>query len=55
MVIGAREGAEIECCTSEDAIVEVTFETRIFRIEWAKVIDVVGEEIRCPSRKAGYA
>ena len=53
MVIRARERAEVESGTGKDAIAEVTFEVWIFFVEWAKVIDVVVEEIWCPSRKAG--
>jgi hypothetical protein len=55
VVVGACARAEVKGSAGEDAIVEVAFETWIFCVEWAKVIDVVVEEIWCPSRKAGYA
>ena len=53
MVIRACEGAEVESGAGKDAIAEIMSETWIFFVEWAKVINVVGEEIRCPSCKAG--
>ena len=53
VVIRACEGAEVESGAGKDAIAEIMSETWIFFVEWAKVINVVGEEIRCPSCKAG--
>ena len=53
MVIRACEGAKVESGAGKDAIAEIMSETWIFFVEWAKVINVGGEEIWCPSCKAG--